>query len=31
MLTARAEDRPAAAALGKRSIQLLLARLLGSG
>ena len=28
MLTARAEDRPAAVALGKRSIQLLLARLL---
>jgi AcrR family transcriptional regulator len=30
MMTARADDRPAAAALGKRSIQLLLARLLDS-
>ena len=30
MLTARADDRPAAAALGKRSIRLLLARLLES-
>jgi AcrR family transcriptional regulator len=30
MLTARADDRPAAAALGKRSIKLLLARLLGA-